>query len=133
MSALNEKKSQYESVINVDHVAIPETDDIIESICNFNSGDRQGEEPTDEGTFEEELYKFELIVYELIFAFIFFKIIEAKKKYPQLRGVARAVLGVLPSPAYAERAFSRAQFLTESRKNRLTMDSVKLRLQCLCD
>ena len=65
-------------MIIVDQVAIPETDDTIESICNFHSGDRQGEEPTDEGTFEEELYKFEINVNEPISASLK-KIIEAKK------------------------------------------------------
>ena len=57
---------------------------------------------------------------------------ETETDYPLLR-IARIIQSILPSPANAERAFSQAQFLSEKRKNRLSMQSIKLRLQCLSD
>ena len=45
--------------------------------------------------------------------------------FPKLKEVARVVLCILPSPANAERA----QFLSENRKNRLSMNNLKLRLK----
>ena len=49
-------------------------------------------------------------------------------KFPHIERVARSVLGIMPSPVIAERMFSRATFLTEKRRNRLSMPNLRLRL-----
>ena len=51
---------------------------------------------------------------------------ESKSKLRKLRDVARVVLGILPSPATTERAFSTDQFLTETQKNRLSVACVEI-------
>ena len=55
------------------------------------------------------------------------------EKWPQLSKVEKNVLCVMPSPANAERAFSKAPFSTESRKNKLSCESIKTRLIASCD
>ena len=52
-------------------------------------------------------------------------------KFPQMERVARSVLGILPSPAIGERMFTRATFLTEKRRNGLSMQNLRFRLVCL--
>ena len=51
--------------------------------------------------------------------------------FPKLKEVASVVSCILPSPANAERAFSRAHFLLENRKNWLSMSNLKLHLNVL--
>ena len=58
-------------------------------------------------------------------AFGFFK---EDDKWPKLKQAARALLAVLLSPANAERCFSRASFLTENRRNRLSVKNIRIRL-----
>ena len=52
-------------------------------------------------------------------------------KFPLIDRVARSVLGILPSPDIAQRMFSRATFLTEKRRNGLSMQNLRLRLVCI--
>ena len=75
---------------------------------------------------EHELLTFIDTVNEDRPAFQFFR--AEKTKWPQLSHAARIILCTLPSPACAERAFSRAALLTDSRRTRLKMDNLNTRL-----
>jgi hypothetical protein len=77
-------------------------------------------------SFVEEYAKFSREVDEIDCAFDFFR--KNQTTYPLLSKVARAVLCILPSPANAERAFSRAGYLSDARKKRISIESIKLRL-----
>ena len=62
-----------------------------------------------------------------------FESLDDSEKWPQLSKAAKIVLCVLPSPANTERAFSKASFFTESRKNKLSCEFIKTRLIASCD
>ena len=59
-------------------------------------------------------------------AFEFFK--QERKQWMCLSHIARIILCTLPSPACAERTFSRAAFLSASRRSRMMVSSLKTRL-----
>ena len=63
----------------------------------------------------------------------FFSTPSNSRQFPILSEAARAVLGLLPSPANCERYFSRAQILSDKRRNKLSMRSIKERLILLSD
>ena len=79
-------------------------------------------------TLETELETFLQTIDDQTCAFDFFKSHINQKSFPRLSEVARFVLGILPSPAVCEQNFSRAAILTENRRNKLSMLSVKNRL-----
>ena len=79
-------------------------------------------------TLETELETFLQTIDDQACAFDFFKSHINQKSFPRLSEVARFVLGILPSPAVCEQNFSRAAILTENRRNKLSMLSVKNRL-----
>ena len=75
---------------------------------------------------ESELKEFRETVDVDMTAYDFFR--RNRAVYKELAEVARKVLSILPSPACAERGFSKASFLTEDRKNQLKMCNLKERL-----
>ena len=77
-------------------------------------------------SFVRELARFRLTVDEKVSSFEFLK--SNGNQYPSLKKVARSVLSVLPSPAVAERVFSRAGYLTLDRRNKLSTENLKTRL-----
>ena len=104
-------------------------DDPIEDIFKKNVVCPEKQHPTSLcTTFNKEFSDF-LAIDEDILAFDFFK--RENKRFPRLSKVAKTILSVIPSPALAERMFSKAQSLTECRRNRLKTENLKLRLQCL--
>ena len=74
----------------------------------------------------EELNKFRSEIDKNIPAFEFFR--AKSDQYKKLSEVSRKLLSILPSPACAERGFSKASFMTRDRKNQLKMANLKERL-----
>ena len=81
--------------------------------------------------FGEEYRKFQDTVNSDDTAFEFFK--NARQEWPFLSKLAQYVLGVLPSPAVAERVFSKAGYLSAGRRNRILTENVKTRLIVQCN
>jgi hypothetical protein len=79
-----------------------------------------------EKTVDEELTEFLESVNVQKPGFVYFR--DEGTKYPKLRRVAKVLFGLLPSPANAERCFSKASFYSENRKNRLTSRAIRVRL-----
>ena len=75
--------------------------------------------------------EFEISTDKQTMVFNFLKENEAINSFLKLKEVAKVVLCILPAPANAERAFSRAHFLSENQKNPLSKSNLKRRLQCL--
>ena len=104
-------------------------DDPIEAMfdeIHFEHNKRVRLEKNNDGSLEHELLTFIDTVNEDRPAFQFSR--AEKTKWPKLSHAARIILCTLPSPACAERAFSRAALLTDSRRTRLKMDNLKTRL-----
>ena len=93
---------------------------------NFEHNKRVRLEKNSDGSLEHELFTFIDTFNEDRPAFQFFR--AEKAKWPQLSHAAHIILCTLPSPACAERGFSRAALLTDSRRTRLKMDNLKTRL-----
>ena len=96
--------------------------------------DLEEEPPTQSFTldkFSEELANFREKVNENISAFEFFKC--HRNEYPLLSKIAGFILGVLPSPAVAERVFSKAGFLSMTRRTRILPENLKTRLIVECN
>lgn len=74
----------------------------------------------------EEIAEFMANIDDSRTAFKFFG--EEQKQWPNLANVAKLLLCLLPSPANSERCFSKAAFLSENRRNLLSVKSIRTRL-----
>ncbi len=129
---MGEKVQNKETSITFEQIANP-VEAAFSELC-FPSAKKLRSDVNNEtagySNFDEELSQIISSVDEDKSAFTFFR---ENKKWPRLSSVARILLCLFPSPANAERAFSKASFLTENRINRLSCQSIKTRLIGNCE
>ena len=120
----------FETGVIVDVTEAGETDDLIEAVFNevFTSP-RQTK--ISQRSLCTELFEYETYIDENNGAFNFFKQKFNQAEFLVLKNVVQSILSILLSPAIAQRMFSRAIFLTEKRRNRLSMQNLRLQLICL--
>ena len=98
-------------------------DNILESIHFAESMHIANAEPRSLG---EELEFFMTTINESKTAYQFFK--SKRAEFPHLSQIARIILCTLPSPACAERAFSKAGYLSQTRRSNMNVTTIKTRL-----